>query len=205
MIPPEFITIQMEREDRTMENEKRLMINEGMIILSWAYALSGFHTAAAVFGLGGGIFAILGTSKRSLLNNLPRILFWTVIRLPMLASADLTQQFGAVVLPAFCSTIVSLLAQEYSAEELEPTVRILAASFPVFLFAALYMGEGAELFLFGTNYSTLSLVLAVCEIFLPFLSAFLAKEIGLASFLKLADYNDSYDRMAHTAVRKEPE
>ncbi len=155
-----------------MEYGKRFMVNEAILLLSYAYAVSGYSRAAALFGLCSAFLAVFWHSFRRLLNNFRRISCFMMIQIPFILTSGLSGEIETIVLLAFCNTVVSILWMESSLKAVRGTMMILMVSFWVFAFAALAMPVPAEIFLMGRILPKSASLMLVLLIFMPVLSAY---------------------------------
>ncbi len=86
-----------------MEYGKRFMVNEAILLLSYAYAVSGYSHAAALFGICSAFLAVLWHSAGRFLNNFRRIICFTLIQIPFILASGLSGEIETIVLLAFAT------------------------------------------------------------------------------------------------------
>ena len=168
-------TITAEQEEWMMEYGKRFMVNEAILLLSYAYAVSGYSRAAAMFGICSAFLAVLWHSAGRFLNNFRRIICFTLIQIPFILASGLSGEIETIVLLAFCNTVVSILWMESSLRALRETMMILLVSFWIFVFVSLAMPLPAEIFLMGRILPRAASLMLVLLIFMPVLCAYFVR------------------------------
>ena len=168
-----------------MDYGKKFMVNEAVVLLSYAYAVSGYPAAAAVFGFGSAFLAVWWHSAGRLLNNFYRILRITAVQIPFILVSGFSGRAETIVLLAFCNTIVSTLWMESSLRALRETMRILLITFPVFVFLALVTPAAVTRYVTGSWMEKSASLVLVMLIFAPVVSAYLMRIHKTMRFTKI--------------------
>ena len=176
-----------------MDYRMKYMMNEGFLLLSYAYAVSGYISAAAVLGSFSLGLALFWHSGKCFLNNLPEIAAGTLIQFPFILLSMVPGTGYVIALLAFCNTAVSSLWTDSSRKAVRPTVRILMAGLPVFLILSLILPESAFPFAQGAADPRLASVMLDLLIFLPALGCYLRKILGKQSIFLSAEKNLYYN------------
>ena len=150
-----------------MDYRTKFMMNEGCLILAYAYAVSGYVSAAAAMGFFSAFLAVLWHSENRFFSNLRRISAITLVQIPFILVSFFPGMGHAIALLAFCNAVVSCLWMESSGRAVRPAMRILSAVFPAALFLAMAVPEEVLTFLSGSEMPRLSMVELVLFIYLP--------------------------------------
>ncbi len=159
-----------------MTQKEKFMISEGLLLLAYAYAVSGYHTASAGFGVLALMSAVLFHSVGSLKGGMILIPVLSLAQIGLIRFLNLDAALPTLGFLSFCNTAYAWLWMKSSYKAVDDVIRMITGIYLMILVFLLVIPEGmADLFTPGAKGSLLKECLTVSLIFLPCIIGYTAK------------------------------